>query len=343
MCIAIGQPAGTNTITIESLERGWRTNPDGGGYAFINSDGELIMVHSMDEDDFILQYLDHHAKYGETSPFMLHMRIATHGSVNLVNCHPFTVPMQGDAEMSMMHNGIISDMDPYVKDTDLTDTQGLIDNVITSMQDNWLDNTILVEFVEEFIDWSKLVFLTTSPDLEKELYILNEDMGVWRDEVWYSNYSCFAYKKAAYSNRSDSSIDWSTEGNFGWYRNGQYIEGTKDDFARDLEAKDTNTFEDWIIEADDRRATAKQLATATAEQHVAIFNDSMVLGDACAVCTGIKECICHDICHECYEWYHSCPCYGHFVSLAESFDDTWGDRVIAIVDSELSEEKDTAK
>ncbi len=356
MCIAIGQPADTKTLTIEALEEGWKTNPDGGGYAFINNQDKLVMVHSMDKDEFILRYLEDHAEYGTNSPFMLHMRIATHGGVNIQNCHPFKVDLQGDSQMAMMHNGIISKMEPYIKGTDLTDTQGLIENVLSSMSDEWLDNDILFEMIEEYIDWSKLVFLTNNPELSKELYILNEDMGVWKDDVWYSNYSCFLYPRSKYNYKKkneQNDYEWVKDDAtaFGWYNNnGQYIEGTGQAYADACadgldkqEDEEKLGFEAWLLDDDNRRATAKELATATHEQHVEYFNESMILGDACSVCCGIRECICDEICVDCYEGYHECACYGHWCSLANSFDDKWGDRVIALVDSQLTSAKNDSQ
>ena len=174
MCVAIAQPTNTETLTIEELSKGWATNPDGGGYAYIDHNGKIQTVFSMDEDSFILQYIESHTTYGATSPFIVHMRIATHGSVNINNCHPFEIELDGDGEMWFMHNGIIDAMEEDIKGTDYTDTQGLAIHVLSELHDGWLDNKHIVSFVEDFIDYSKLVFLTTSPALSSQLYIVNE-------------------------------------------------------------------------------------------------------------------------------------------------------------------------
>ena len=311
MCIAIGQPADTNTLTIEQLERGWDTNPDGGGFAYIDEDGIIVTIKDMDKDSFILQYVEAHTTYGATSPFLIHMRIATHGSVSLANCHPFRVDLaDADSEMVMIHNGIISKVSNDIDGTDLTDTEGLAIFVLTDLHDGWLDNTHLVNYIEEYIDYSKLVFLTTSPQLDKEMYILNESMGNWDHGVWFSNYSCFnVVKKAAgYTNSYSQYVtdqDSDVSKAYGWFYNGVYHEG------------DSNS---WYIGDDDRRVSAQDMRNGTRDEHIDWMEESMAAGDVCGVCTGIMACICDELCAECYEAYHDCECTGDFMPMSKLYD-----------------------
>ena len=291
-------------------------------------------MFSMDMDSFILQYLESYATYGASSPFMVHMRIATHGSVSLANCHPFTIELDGEGDMRFMHNGIIANVDKDVEGTDLTDTEGLALFVLNDMHDGWLDNPHLVDFIETFIDYSKLVFLTTSPALDKNLYILNDDNGVWsEDGIWYSNYSCFTYSKSTAKVYPSGGLGWgygddddynssghmySSNKGYGYYRNGKYIEGTDASFGN------------WLRDESERRYDGDELRNATHEDHVDMLNESIIRGDMCPVCTGIASCLCDDVCGSCYEYYHSCECSGEFVSLTKSFGKQWGDRVVAI-------------
>jgi len=300
------------------------------------------MVHSMDRDAFILQYLEDHGTYGVTSPFLLHVRIATHGSIGLANCHPFAVPVDGDGEMVMIHNGIIDKIEDAIEDTDLTDTEGLVKHVLTDMHDEWLDNEFLVTYIEGFIGWSKLAFLTTSPALMKELYILNEDSGIWKEDVWFSNYSCFPYKqnykkvsayvrKQGYGTPSEDTKTAHT-----WYKNGVEYSGKWDSTWDEEDCG----FEAWLIDPEERRVQAGDLAEASHDDHIDYFNQSLSEGDACPVCTGITGCICDDICCRCYEAYHECDCYGKFVSVTESFEYKWGERIVAIADEAFGSKVD---
>ena len=330
MCIAIAQPKGSVSLTIEELERGWTTNPDGGGYAYIDEDNRVQSVFSMDKDSFILQYLESFATYGTSSPFMVHMRIATHGSVSLANCHPFTIDLDGDGDMMFMHNGIIDNVSDDIKGTDLTDTEGLAIFVLSDMHDGWLDNPHMTDFIENFIDYSKLVFLTTSPELDKNLYILNDTLGVWSENgIWYSNYSCFTYKKSTKRSTYQSYND-KPFGSYGWGY------GDDDDYATQGKAyynngaEGTASFGDWLRDDHERRYSAEEMRNATHTDHIEMLNESIIRGDMCPVCTGIASCLCDDTCGECYEYYHACECDGEFFSLTKSFGKQWGERVTAI-------------
>ena len=325
MCIAIAQPKGVRALTIEELEKGWATNPDGGGYAYIDEDNRIQAIYSMDKDSFILQYLESYATYGTSSPFMVHMRIATHGSVSLNNCHPFTIDLDGEGEMMFMHNGIIDKITDDIEGSDLTDTEGMSAFIFNDMHDEWLDNPHLVEFIEDFIDYSKLVFLTTSPVLDKEMYILNEDNGSWHNDIWWSNYSCFATVKKVYTPKAWSEDDdpWGSDiyakAGTSYYRNGVESGGSSE-----------ASFGDWLRDDSERSYQAEEMRLATRNDHVDMLNESIIRGDACPVCTGKLSCMCDDMCGECYEYYHACECSGAFFSMKDSFQAQWGARVQSI-------------
>ena len=112
MCVAIAQPAGSRTLTEDELLNGWIGNPDGGGFAFINEAGVIEDHHFMEFDEFALNYLAAHQTNGATSAFLVHMRIATTGSVCLRNTHPFKVC----DDTFMIHNGMISGYKQNSKD-----------------------------------------------------------------------------------------------------------------------------------------------------------------------------------------------------------------------------------
>ena len=192
ICIAIAQPAKTNTLTIKQLERGWNRNPDGGGFAFINDEGMIEQFHTMDKETLILTYLEKHEQYGESSPFIVHMRIATHGGIKLSVTHPYTLPLKGEGEMVFAHNGIFLGMNEHTSD-DVSDTMVFGEHILSQLDDSWLDNKYIFDMVETYCAYSKLVFLTTSPALQSELYIVNDKDGTWHEGVWYSNHSCLAW------------------------------------------------------------------------------------------------------------------------------------------------------
>ena len=181
MCVIAHQPIGT-TLTRARVKRLWDRNPDGGGFSYVNPDGELVIGKTMHFTPFWKEYREAYKEHGETSDFLLHMRIATHGTVDLSNVHPFQV----DDFTVVAHNGVISEATPGKEDT-RSDTRVFVEEVLPELPDTWLDNPVLVKMMEKFIGGSKLMFLTSNPNLSKKVYILNKRMGSEHDGMWFSN------------------------------------------------------------------------------------------------------------------------------------------------------------
>lgn len=100
MCIAIYKPAGKR-IPLEYLEESFKYNPDGSGFAWAE-DGEVTIVRGMfTYEDFLKEWKDHDQLISHNA--LIHFRIATHGSIDKENCHPF--PLK---EGALIHNGVFS-------------------------------------------------------------------------------------------------------------------------------------------------------------------------------------------------------------------------------------------
>ena len=305
MCVAIAQAKGAKTLTIDELEQGWKANPDGGGYAYIDGMNRIQQLHTMDRDEFILSYLDDHESFGETSAFLVHMRIATHGEVHVDNTHPFNIPLKGSGEMVFMHNGIISELSDYTgKKT--TDTQALANEVFIDLEDRWLDNPHLVEYIEQFIGYSKLAFLSTSPSLENEMYILNGQLGVWVDLTWHSNYSCFEYAQAQSSvyDPHQFSDAWAADYDHNDIAKRAAKLGIGDEFEYD-------DMESML------RFYGSDVTQADWQDRTAMMNESIDKLDACTLCFGIESCYCSEVCNECREVWMTCLCKA-FISMEQS-------------------------
>ena len=306
MCVAILIPAKSRTLTVSELENGWETNSDGGGLAWADPDGKLQMFHSMDRDEFIKRYFEVHEEHNESSALIVHMRIATSGLIDVTTTHPFRVTMS-EGELVFAHNGIINQCNPPKFDkTGRSDTMIFRDTVLSTLSDTWLDNKDTVFMVEEYIGWSKLVFLNTSPSLEFEWYIVNEEMGDWTGGIWFSNGSCATkpVKIAVYQGSvSDSSIDRWWEKYDSWDRKPVK---TSDDY-------------DWVWSDDTDKGRLFEptvLAMATWDElddyEQRAMNDKL---QVCPTCFVIEGCACTEICADCYEYMHECDCEG-FLSLA---------------------------
>lgn len=182
MCVIVHQPAGSY-LSKKTAQEMWGRNPDGGGFAYINEDQEIVMDKAMTFDKFWSKF-ETHRSANRDKDFLVHMRIATSGKIGLDNTHPFKVAK----DTVMAHNGVLTHVTgPIGRQAEKSDTREFASLVLPRLPETWLDDPVLVDMVEDYIGGSKLMFLTTNPKLEKNVYILNEDMGTKRHHMWWSN------------------------------------------------------------------------------------------------------------------------------------------------------------
>jgi hypothetical protein len=179
LCIAIFKPADKD-IAEDRLKNCWQGNSDGAGFMF-HRDGKLYLRKGyMKFKNFIKAY----RKATEENPeanFVIHFRMATHGSCNYLNTHPHPV----NEHLGVVHNGIISINIP--KDDDHSDTVEFTKRILRPMaklSPEFLNNSGAIELIEEFITGDKLVFLNG----DGQHWIVGEEKGNWTDGVWYSNF-----------------------------------------------------------------------------------------------------------------------------------------------------------
>lgn len=182
MCIAILKPKGT-AISKETLKTCSEANPDGMGFAYIDGDTMYIKKY-MKFDDFYKDF----EQVQDKSTMLIHFRIATHGAVELENCHPFWL----NHRMALIHNGIITG---YGDKKDKSDTRDFIDKVIGNISWKEWKNPSYRELVGKAIGYSKLAIL----DITGNYYIINEDKGYWDNGIWYSNKSYEPKKSVTYT------------------------------------------------------------------------------------------------------------------------------------------------
>lgn len=185
MCIAIVRRPYAE-ISEEALHNCAVNNPDGFGFTYVREDitgvRKLIIKKTMDYEIFIRQYR-RAVKLNPESVFLIHFRIATHGTVNKFNCHPFRV----NKNMTFIHNGIITGVGV---DSLKSDTQLFNEKVLKVMPKGFEKVDGIKLLLEKFLSGSKLATL----DIDGNYTIYNESAGHWKDNVWYSNYS-YSYGK----------------------------------------------------------------------------------------------------------------------------------------------------
>jgi predicted glutamine amidotransferase len=180
MCIAVLTKPG-KSLTGAQLYSGWYRNSDGGGFAYCDKDGKVVIKKGyMKYNDFQKAYADAVHQYGESSPFLVHMRIRTSGDVNAANCHPFKTK-----NGAMIHNGNMFNPDTVRGGERKSDTRIFAESLHNILV---LEDLLVAgdDIISEIGRNNKLAFLF---DGGKTL-ILNEAAGFWDDDIWYSNRSC---------------------------------------------------------------------------------------------------------------------------------------------------------
>ena len=173
MCIAILKLKDT-ILDRDTLKTCAENNPDGCGYAYVDN-GKIHINKFMKFDDFWKSF----DEVQRNHVMLIHFRIATHGEVNLYNCHPFKL----NNRMALIHNGIISDFGS--KKENKSDTRDYIEKVIGKISYKMWNNPAFRDMVGRDISSSKFVILKD----DESYFIINESKGHWGDGAWYSNYS----------------------------------------------------------------------------------------------------------------------------------------------------------
>jgi len=170
MCIAILNKNGI--IPEEYLFNSYSNNPDGIGIIWAERN-KLYTFKTFNYDAFLGKYYEIRERI--TTPIAIHFRIATSGQVNMINCHPFIV----NNRLAFIHNGII----PKLGNSELSDTYLYNEHRLKKLPTQFLRNPETLELISKEIGYSKLVFL----DNTARYTLVNEHMGRWDKNNWYSN------------------------------------------------------------------------------------------------------------------------------------------------------------
>jgi len=211
MCIAILKPKG-EIIKKATLKTCFENNDDGAGYMFVKNGALQFVKGFFTFKNFWNSYVKNVVKNGNPIS-AIHFRITTHGKTNAENCHPFKI----DNSLGFIHNGVINFVKP---DKKKSDTSMFNEHILKRLPADFIGNGAICDLIEESIGSSKLVFLND----KGEFLISNEELGKWKDNVWYSN----------------DSYQWCTTWNtpYVYYRgNGYKPKTTKKDNQKNLPLK----------------------------------------------------------------------------------------------------------
>lgn len=172
MCIAILNPK--SKLPKNYLRNSWANNNQGAGLLYVHN-GNLCVFKSYKYPEFESEY--YRLRSNKTiSKIVLHFRIATSGHCQTgKNLHPFLV----SDKLGFVHNGVISGLGNKSE----SDTFQF-NEMLKILPNDFLSNKTIIEFIETYTGWSKLIFL----DSQNNHTIINEIDGHYdRSGNWFSN------------------------------------------------------------------------------------------------------------------------------------------------------------
>jgi hypothetical protein len=195
MCLLVTQTKSSPILSNEWLEDFYAYNSDGIGVMWSNH-GDLVIkkVLPKSADDFIHFY--HSEIAGKDCAF--HLRMRTHGDIDLTNCHPYEVLTRSEhgIDLWLMHNGILSTGNKA--DESKSDTWHYINDYLRPMlsaNPDFAFHPSFAEIVGEHIGSSNKFVLM---DNEGRQAVINQNAGVYWAGLWLSNtYAWTASKNAS--------------------------------------------------------------------------------------------------------------------------------------------------
>jgi hypothetical protein len=194
MCLLVTQSKTSPILSDEWLEDFYDYNSDGVGVMFANN-GDIVVKKIIPKTakDFIQFYRSD--IQGRDCAF--HLRMRTHGAIDLINCHPYEVLNRAEhgIDLWLMHNGILSTGNKA--NEKLSDTWHYINDYLKPMLSGNPDFAFHPAFkalIADHIGGSNKFVLM---DNEGRQVVINEDAGVYWGGLWLSNTYAWSATKSA--------------------------------------------------------------------------------------------------------------------------------------------------
>lgn len=187
MCLIVHAPAG-KTVDESWLRNFHQRNSDGYGFMWVE-DGKLKIYKRLADADHFVE------DWNRFVPFerVVHLRMRTHGAIDLVNCHPYIV-QTAPYGIALMHNGVLSIGN--TSDTTKSDTWHYIEKFLKPMlalKPDLMHEPAFQALVESHIGGSNKFVLM---DHTGSVVILNRESGVEWNDLWLSNRYAWDYNRA---------------------------------------------------------------------------------------------------------------------------------------------------
>jgi predicted glutamine amidotransferase len=193
MCIAIYN--NNNEIPFEIIQNCFNGNPDGAGLMFAHKK-QVHAFKTFDLHSFYKAYLEALDK-ADKGQIVLHFRIGTQGKLSTHNIHPF---LNWKNKIGFVHNGILRNFTGQQYRTrnnaPFSDTYHFNEQIVSKIPQTFMSSVKQRKGLENYISangYNKMIFL----DYQARVAILNEYLGEWHEENWYSNDSYLGVNRYA--------------------------------------------------------------------------------------------------------------------------------------------------
>ena len=184
MCLLVTQTKNTPSLPDVWLSDMFSFNSDGIGVMYVHNN-QLVIKKELPKtaNEFIKFYRDN--IQGKNCSF--HLRMRTHGEIDLLNCHPYEILNKKDdgLDMWLSHNGVLSFGNSA--DTTKSDTWHYIKNYLKPMlKDNpsLAFNNAFTKVIGDHIGSSNKFVIMDSKNRQS---VINRSSGVYCGGMWLSN------------------------------------------------------------------------------------------------------------------------------------------------------------
>lgn len=278
MCMITYVPSNVS-IPVEGISNGAIINDDGHGWAIASADYGMIVQKSMRFEDALESFIETREQVGIDSLALFHSRIATAGTVDEFNVHPFFADEDGQTVLA--HNGILpSKWQPSLHDR-RSDTRIFVDHMLPRYlrDDTGIPSRRGGRALGDMIGMGNKFVIMSVKSGKPRARIVNAFLGDHHEGAWFSN---SGYEKPL----------WRT------YGRGSHASWWGDDYASRYPSQS-------LLGKDEQDREEKGFVRCDFCNDLAVDLDT----DMCLTCF---------TCQGCYEWVDDCACAELDAKFAEA-------------------------
>ena len=184
MCLLLTQTKNTPILSNEWLKDFYSYNEDGIGVMYVENN-QLIIKKSLPKN--VNEFIDFYHDFIKNKNCAWHLRMRTHGLIDLENCHPYMVlnQLEHGIDLYLMHNGVLSNGNK--KDTNKSDTWHYINDFLKPMlcnNPNYAFTDSFKALISDHIGNSNKFVIMDNLGRES---VINQDSGYYWHGFWLSN------------------------------------------------------------------------------------------------------------------------------------------------------------